>query len=200
MNDRPVRRRGVLSLLSSELAHHPFDIESLNESTSLLRKRKRRQQQQQRQRQRQHALPLESVVLDPTESEFTLFYFFSTDNLNSIRFRPVLAKFVDKNRSKCHCVAVSNDDYNDHHNDVFLAGTGFRFVPWDHPHRTALVRLLAVPCVPSVVVVENSTGRRITEYGMQAIEAENDDLFPQWRNHTSGLSYSQWMSAYCLIS
>lgn len=209
-------RRGILSLIDGSLMHYDFDTALLEQSTANMRKIRRR-------RRRRHQDDVESSLstttsqqcsaaeFNPSHSEWTLFFFGSSTNLYSLHFRPLLAEFCQNHPDEVQCICVPNDadaedEYNNTTDDLLLLGTGFFKLPWDHPNRSALLRLLAVTQVPTLVVVSNSDGRRVTDRGLAAVESCTTNtsnntssataLFERWRRQSSGDS---WMSS-CPIS
>lgn len=61
-----------------------------------------------------------------------------------------------------------------------LLNTGFYHLPFHHPQRLPLLHLLNATRVPSVIVVHNSTGRIVTQYGWEAVEREYWGGLKQW--------------------
>ncbi|KAI2505977.1 hypothetical protein MHU86_8477 [Fragilaria crotonensis] len=212
-------RRGILSLIDGSLMHYDFNPALLEQSTAIMRKIRRRR------RHRHHNNDVESkpstttsqqcspAYFNPSHSEWTLVFFGSSTNLYSLQFRPLLAEFCQNHPDEVQCICVPNDaDVEDEHNnttdDLLLLGTGFYKLPWDHPNRSALLRLLAVTQIPTLVVVSNADGRRVTDRGVAAIELSSRTsnnttattnatvLFERWRRQSSGDS---WMSS-CTIS
>ena len=210
-------RRGILSLIDGSLMHYNYDAALLEQSTANMRKIRRR-------RRRRHCHDVESSLsttasqpcsaaeFNPSHSEWTLLFFGSSTNLYSLQFRPLLAEFCQNHPDEVQCICVPNDaDIEDENNnttdDLLLLGTGFYKLSWDHPNRSALLRLLAVTQIPTLVVLSNTDGRRVTDRGVAAIEASSNKtttasssasattLFERWRRHSSGDS---WMSS-CTI-
>lgn len=187
MQQEEIQRRGILKLVTEEIPLHDHDENSLEESSVAMRKHRVA-------RSASTVMdPLIREEYDPSRSEFTLFFVGASTNLNSIRFRPKLVKFCQSNQEEVQCICVPEAD------DVLLRGTGFYSLPWLHPNRSALLMLLGVTQIPTVVVVSNKDGRRITDQGLGAIE-KNDpaELLERWRRKESGLTMLQW--AGCTIS
>ena len=169
-------RRGVLSLVDGELLNYAYDTRVLQESTAAMRKRRRRSESA----MAHHHQQQRSSSYNPSHSEWTLFFFGSSSNLNCLRFRPLLAEFCQNHPDKVQCICVPNGNDDE---DLLPLGTGFYLLPWDHSNRIALLHLLAVTQIPTLVVVSNSDGRRITDRGMAAIESQTAParIFGQWR-------------------
>ena len=185
---RSIRRPGILALLNEALPMIPYDPEILAESTRHMRKHKRPTLSQ----------PVYQNY-DPTKSTFTLVFIGDSKNLNAIRFRPQLVDFCQRYSEDVQGICVLNRDGE----ESFCDGTGFAYITFDHPNRNALLALLAVQCIPSVVVIENQTGRRITDLGMQAIEMNSNNpklVLARWRNRESGLDSVQWSKLSCSVS
>ena len=185
-----IRRKGVLVLLKHPLPSREYDPEILAESNRLLRRSKQK-----------NTPPLSPPIwqdYDPSKSTFTLFFLGDSCNLNAVRFRPKLVRFSQAHTEAVQIICVLNRDGS----DSFCNGTGFAFIPLDYPNRTTLLALLAVTCVPSVVVIENKTGRRITDLGMQAIDTNDDSkiILERWSKRQSGLDIIQWTMTNCHIS
>jgi len=52
-----------------------------------------------------------------------------------------------------------------------------------------------------VIVIENATGRRLTDKGMMAIESNDaQELLKRWRRQESGLTWAQSVQSSCNIS
>lgn len=186
MQKEEIRRRGVLTLVTEAIPLHDHNEISLEESSVAMRKHRIA-------RSSSVMDPLIREEYDPSKSEFTLFFVGASTNLNSIRFRPKLVQFCQSNQEEVQCICVPEAD------DILLQGTGFYNLPWLHPNRSALLMLLGVTQIPTVVVVNNQDGRRITDQGLAAIE-KNDptELLERWRRKESGLTTLQW--AGCTIS
>lgn len=56
--------------------------------------------------------------------------------------------------------------------------------------------------VPTVVVVDNKSGLRVTDLGMQAIECGSspNEVVDRWRRGESGLSLVQRATTDCVVS
>lgn len=198
-------RRGILSLINTPLHYFPFDEEALldaNNPSNLKPRRRRRRKKEAAEAvsnlaERGQNSPFHQGMSDPSvtgekeydpaTSEFTLFYFAESGCLNSIRFTPKLARFVRDRSEACQCVCVPNDAINEQAESV-CRGTGFYCLPFYHANRAAIIRLLSVSMVPTVVVVNNSTGSRITDHGMQAIDMNRDGAVEAWRSGGSGVA------------
>ena len=193
-------RRGVLCLVDGELSNYEYDIRVLQESTSAMRKRRRRKESAM-------ALKLEqqqrSIAYNPSHSEWTLFFFGSSSNLNCLRFRPLLAEFCQNHPDKVQCICVPNGIDE----DLLPLGTGFYHLPWDHSNRSALLHLLAVTRIPTLVVVSNHDGRRITDRGIAAIESSSASnptaaapIFERWRQQGKGYGQQSLSLESCIVS
>lgn len=194
-NDNFSRRRGVLGFVTGKLWQYTYDKDAFQESERALRKKRKRSQGQ----SHKHA---EEIEYNPSESEWTLFFIGETTNINSIRFRSILVDFCQSHRDKVQCILIANNSSKEEEQRLACA-TGFSVMPWDHPNRSSLLSVLGITQVPMVIVVSNSNGRRITEYGMTVIENYSNGnnhslsnasiLFEHWRKNESGLSYAQWL-------
>ena len=66
--------------------------------------------------------------------------------------------------------------------------------------------MLAVSVVPSLIVVNNQTGRIVTSWGMEAIESASDDevgcekILDEWREGRSGVPLTTKVMNTCTIS
>ena len=192
-------RRGVLCLVDGELVNYEYDTRVLQESTAAMRTRRRRTKtaMAQQLQPQQHR----SILYNPSHSEWTLFFFGSSSNLNCLRFRPLLAEFCQNHPDKVQCICVPNG--NDE--DLLPLGTGFYLLPWDHSNRSALLHLLAVTRIPTLVVVSNHDGRRITDSGIAAIESSQHTtapahIFERWRQQGKGYGQQSLFLESCIIS
>jgi hypothetical protein len=66
-----------------------------------------------------------------------------------------------------------------------LVNTGFYHLPFHHPKRSALLRLLNATRVPSIIVVSNCSGRIVTQYGWEAVEREYVGKLKQWTDNNT---------------
>ena len=180
------RRRGILALIDGELQSYEYDAQLLEKSTAAMRRKRKRFEQQ-----TTISRTTRQEYYNPSRSEWTLFFFGSSNNLNCLRFRPILVDFCQNHPDKVQCICVPNDE-----EELLVQGTGFYCLPWGHTNRSALLTLLAVTQVPTLVVVSNHDGRRITDRGMSAIESNTTPslLFERWRKGES------WTSSICMIS
>lgn len=64
------------------------------------------------------------------------------------------------------------------------------------PNETA--SLLSVQRVPTAIVVRNDNGQKVTDLGMEGIEAYGVGIIDAWRDGTSGLSLAA--RAGCVVS
>lgn len=150
----------------------------------------------------------------PANGEFTLVFFCDLHCRNSQRFTLVLSKFMKtilKNHddiTPCQLICITNDDLPDScssfNNGSSLNGssldesiithlsseTEFWHLGHDHINRLAIIRMLAVSHVPSLIVIDNETGKVLTLWGMEAIETSrtSKDLLDQWRRGNAGIS------------
>lgn len=67
-----------------------------------------------------------------------------------------------------------------------LVNTGFYHLPFLHPTRLPLLRLLNATRVPSIIVVNNCSGRIVTQYGWEAVEREYLGTLKQWIDDDEG--------------
>ena len=124
------QRRGVLALLDGALPQYPYNPSILRETTHAMRRRSREKLSR-----------ISSILEEPREeSEWTLFFLADSQNLHSIRVRPILVDFVQShNTSDCclQCICVPN---HPHDEDLLCGGTGFLCLPWTHKNRAAVIR------------------------------------------------------------
>jgi hypothetical protein len=186
-HEQSARRRGLLALLNEPLAYYPYNPELLQQTTHAMRRRGRFK-------------PTVSFTVEgiPSDSEWTLFFLADAKHLNSLRFRPILTDFIQQSHSECTCICIPNHEDNQ---DLLCGGTGFSCLSWSHPNRAALLQLLSVSEVPSVIVIENATGRRLTDKGMIAIESNDaQELLKRWRRQETGQTWTQTIQSGCCIS
>lgn len=184
-------RPGVLGLFNSTLPKYAYDRTVLQETTHWLRRRPKK---------RPNPSKFTLKELDTSQSEWTLLFLADAYNPNSVRFRPTLVDFLQMHaKEECQCVCITN-----HPEEEFVChGTGFYCLPWQHPNRAGIFQLCGVSQVPSIIVVNNKTGRRVTDLGMLAIEYNGTrpkELFERWRRGESGLTTVQSISSTCCVS
>ena len=204
----PPRRRGVLALLTGDLPYHPYDAATVSamreRGTRRNRRRSRRADDDAEGGQRTGSAPatVGGGEYDPSGCEFTLFYFADSACRNSLRFGPVLAEFVREANAAAsakavRCICVPNDAGRDGAS-ALCRGTGFLCLPFGHENRLAVVRLLSATRVPSVIVVDGKTGRKVTDLGMEGIEARPaSEIIDAWRAGGSGLGLAAVGCAIC---
>lgn len=169
------------------------------------------------------------VPYHPSQGEFTLIYFCDMNCRHSTRFTKILANFMqavqkddhyeNENTLPIQLICVLNDEIN-------LSATGFRnelrngppnilshlvsetacwCLGYDHINRLAMIRMLSISMVPSLIVINNETGRVITSCGMEAIEGSAVDdhgskhLLAQWRKGNDGIPFSTKIINSCSI-
>jgi len=156
---------------------------------------------------------------NPHESEFTVLYFCDFHCRNSIRFLPILGHFFQTQSSPktCQLICVPNNDLSYYNEDDYgffpklQTQTEFWSLGYNHCNRLPLIRLLSVSKVPTVIIINNQTGRMISNCGMESIEyyhrpAPKDDndynpLFEEWRKGNCGIPSSMMYHILsCLIS
>uniref|UniRef100_A0A7S2KF89 Thioredoxin-like fold domain-containing protein n=2 Tax=Leptocylindrus danicus TaxID=163516 RepID=A0A7S2KF89_9STRA len=163
-------------------------------------------------------------TFDPTLSEFTLLFFASTNCHNSNRVAPIVSDFLSRangsedlitsisntninnltGQRKCQCIHVSQDNFA--LSKSFCKGGGYYTLSCEsgyHHSCHLLFQILFVHSVPCVVVVDNSNGKVVTDWGLQAIEYNGSDanyVLQAWRNSEPGLSVFQKGYGSCLVS
>mmetsp|Transcript_12710 Transcript_12710/g.19163 ORF Transcript_12710/g.19163 Transcript_12710/m.19163 type:complete len:287 (+) Transcript_12710:102-962(+) len=161
---------------------------------------------------------------DPTLSEFTLLFFASTNCHNSNRVAPIVSDFLFRANGsedsitstsntninnltglrKCQCIHVSQDNFA--HSKSFCRGRGYYTLSCEsgyHHSCHLLFQILFVRSVPCVIVVDNSNGKVVTDWGLQAIECNGMDahyVLQAWRSNDPGLSLFQKGYGSCLVS
>jgi len=76
-----------------------------------------------------------------------------------------------------------------------LVHTGFYHLPFLHPKRLPLLRLLNATRVPSIIVVNNCSGRIVTQYGWEAVERECLGKLKQWTETNTGRIGNQYQTS-----
>uniref|UniRef100_A0A7S2DZ02 Uncharacterized protein n=1 Tax=Helicotheca tamesis TaxID=374047 RepID=A0A7S2DZ02_9STRA len=167
----------------------------------------------------------EEEEYDPTKSEFTLFYFGESTSLHCLKVTPVLARFVNGlNHSRdereedsnttvtsskgsscdkvlpCQCICIPNDSTVSGY-ETLCSGMGFWCMDFQHCNRLGIIRLLSVSVVPTVVVVNNATGRTVTDLGLDAIIHHDDSytLLNAWRKGESGVNMFVRATSSCSV-
>lgn len=151
-----------------------------------------------------HAEVKQHEEYDTAQSDFTLFFFAESTCRNSLRVGPMVAEFVRRDISNndgkgsthpCQVICIPNDE-DSRGVDTLCTGMGFFHMPIRHPNRRACITLLSVSRVPTVVVVNNSTGRVVTDRGLEAIEQNPLGAVEAWNKGYSGAS----LLGICIIS
>mmetsp|Transcript_48537 Transcript_48537/g.71990 ORF Transcript_48537/g.71990 Transcript_48537/m.71990 type:complete len:253 (-) Transcript_48537:34-792(-) len=207
--------RGVLAMVSGKPVNFSSYDETENaKSNAILSKNVRR-----RRRRRDNNAPSEELGLHASEvtknfnheaSEFTLFYFGAPYCPHSLQFTPVLANFMhDANSVKsvdssdaddatatlqCICILDSTSDTN---NAKFCRGCGFHFLQSDFEDVGSIRAILSISMIPTVFVVNNKTGRVITDWARTAIEFNAEGAVEAWRAGKDGVPISRKV---CTIS
>jgi hypothetical protein len=127
MSNSKRQRRGALALLDGALPRYPYDPNLLLETIHSMRRRGRA---------KPSVMPpiLEEL---PEESEWTILFLADSQNLNSIRFQPILVNFVQQSHGECQCICVPN---RQDEQDLLCGGTGFLCLPWTHENRAGVIR------------------------------------------------------------
>lgn len=76
-----------------------------------------------------------------------------------------------------------------------LVHTGFYHLPFLHPKRLPLLRLLNATRVPSIIVVNNCSGRIVTQYGWEAVERECLGTLKHWTDNNTGWIGNQYQTS-----
>jgi len=158
----------------------------------------------------------------PIKSEFTLLWFCDSHCRNSLRFAKILGTFLksscmrmnnDHDTSNplrpCQCIVIPNDNIDEgtgYKNFLFAEladNTDFWHMGFDHSSRLSIIRLLSISVVPTLVVINNTSGRLVTRWGMEAIESNLsnvDSLLRAWNNNQSGVSTLKLITSTCVLS
>lgn len=221
----------ILSLILRE-APHPLFVLSLtdNESTCAVKWRSRSRRERIKSIKNQFdydfCIPLFNNELHnsfelsfhrflPASSEFTLVFFGSVKYCrNTMRVFPIVSKFVeevnneirsDSNRDCCaiQVIFISRDEISE------VTSGSASIKPWwyviDLKHRNfnTLHRILTVNATPCLFVLDNKTGRVVSNYGLQTIEYyayEPMIAIQAWRQGDHGLPVFQQALQSCSVS
>lgn len=126
--------------------------------------------------------PIYQPGFDPSqENSFTLFIFVDCTNRQSMIAISVVSRWfhyaLNEQGERDHCnriICIPNQSTKINNTSI-LSNSGFYELLFDHPSRLSLVHLLNATRVPSMIVVQNSTGRIVTRYGWEAVEREGLD-------------------------
>ncbi|KAL7480107.1 hypothetical protein ACHAW6_005818 [Cyclotella cf. meneghiniana] len=138
---------------------------------------------------------------------FTLFLFADYTNRQSLIAISVVSKWfhyalktecrsqIESTHSGNRVICIPNhptqiDAVGSSRKASILKRSGFYELPFHHPLRFTLIRLLNATRVPSVIVVANCNGKIVTHYGWEAIDSEGSD----------GRCLDQWLHRQCLES
>ena len=148
----------------------------------------------------------------PEDSEFTILFFGSyltcRHTLQSIY---LAEKFIERANVDCRmhrdvCQIVYIDESVPYQMHSFSQGRWFFLPSSSAGSRSDVEMLRLVLCVhttPSVIVVNNTDGRVVTDLGIQCIDSYSDSprtIIEAWRQGNSGLSTFQIISLYCTLS
>lgn len=164
------------------------------------------------------------IRFDPRLSEFTLLFFASTNCRNSNRVAPIVSDFLVRANTgeepiastsnttidnlteprQCQCIHVSHDNFM--LAKSFCRGRGYHTLSCEsgrHRNCHLLHQILFVRCIPCIVVIDNLTGKVLTDWGLQAIECNGSDahyVLQAWRRNDPGLSLFQRGVGSCIVS
>jgi len=85
-----------------------------------------------------------------------------------------------------------------------ISQTEFWHLGYDHANRLGIIRLLAVSVVPTLAIIDNKSGKMITNRGMEAIEY-NQQCSPSivvdaWRNGENPIPVLARVTSSCVIT
>mmetsp|Transcript_9986 Transcript_9986/g.11453 ORF Transcript_9986/g.11453 Transcript_9986/m.11453 type:complete len:243 (+) Transcript_9986:57-785(+) len=210
-----MKAKGMLSMMTKPLPTSLFDEAIMSSRIKRIKKRDKSLAALTK-----AAIEFTHVTSDiHAKSEFTLLYFGASYCKHSRLFTPKLAKFVQTSNIKINggskrestdpdievsnlhlkrvqCVCIP-DAATDDEIELFCAGTGFMYLLLEHENRNSIKTLCSISSVPTVVVVKNSTGRIITDWGNVAIEYNEDNAIEAWSRNESGAPLMRQM---CTVS
>jgi hypothetical protein len=179
------RLKGLLRMIdcADPLAHYDFNPQLLNETQKILERRRR---------------TLDYDVTDHSEklsfhqlvsrNRFVFFFIvqrsgkYHSSHALSLRLR-LAAEYHDS--ISTFFVSLNDDPDAD---TLFCQGTGFAIFP----SSPTMMTLLNVTQVPSLVIIDSTTGRPLSTDAALAIEwNEPHDVINAWQRKSSGLSMSQ---------
>jgi hypothetical protein len=108
-------------------------------------------------------------------------------------------------------ICIPNDNiqsYSEVENGTIMSHlkseTDYWHLGFNHKNRLAIIRMLSVSQVPTLVVIENKTGKVITYNGIEAIEwseeGQSSAVFEKWRSGNSAVPFLAILSQSCCIS
>ena len=128
--------------------------------------------------------------------EFVLLYFGASWCPPCRSFSPILSKFALKNKDSVGVVFMSNDVSEDEALK-FLKNKYFAYAGFQTQAHMVLNQLLSVTMLPTLVIMDQKTGRMITSWGRSAVTYNSDNCIDDWRQNKSGVSI---VKSICTIS
>lgn len=194
--------KGLLRMITSQCPEHarvfPYDPLTINESHSLLQNRRRR-------RKLNQTLGSEEIPLLQLANRHRYICFFVVQNYSS-------------NLYSNHCLMLRKrlaEDYHDvmttllitvgnttgtrttsHDDDIFCQGTGFASIPAS----SLLLSMLNITHVPTILILETSSGQKISRDAMLAMEWNDPHhVINAWQKGNSGLTFAQKVLAIATL-
>ena len=106
------------------------------------------------------------------------------------KFSPELAAFRRKHCDDFTVVFVSSDHDEDEMRE-FVAGKGFLNVPFYNQATEALQSRLRVSMLPTLVIVDGTSGKVLTDWGRAAVMRNPGGCVQAWRAGGHGCSWCQ---------
>lgn len=154
-------------------------------------------------------------VYHPCNGEFTLVFFCDLECRNTLRFTSILGRFLrdvnkmEKDTKSLQLVCIPNNSTCSNSNEcmdhsVFshlASEVEYWVMPFEHANRLAFIRILSASKVPSLFVINNHSGRIVTDLGMEAVECCTNvkETIECWRSNSSGVGISTRILSQCLL-
>lgn len=154
-------------------------------------------------------------IYHPCNGDFTLVYFCDLECRNTLRFTSILGRFLrdvnkmDQDTNSLQLICITNDNVcsirNEYMNySIFshlASETEYWIMPFEHANRLAFIRMVSASKVPSLFVINNRTGRIITDLGMEAVECCTNvkETIECWRSNSSGVGITSRIMSQCVL-
>lgn len=105
------------------------------------------------------------------------------------RFTPTLTALAERHRDAFVPVVVSGDKHESFADAFIAQNPGFLRVPFDSPHRAALLQLFRIYAIPALHVFHPGRGAVLTEWGHTAATYNFDGCVDEWARGEQGYSW-----------
>lgn len=111
-------------------------------------------------------------------------------------FSPQLAQFQKQNSADFVVTFVSSDR-SEADMRAFAEGKGFLRVPYESAARRAVSQKMGVSMLPTLVIVDGTTGKLITDWGRSAVTKNPQGCIEAWRKGEHGCGWFTMLAGSC---